>query len=177
MDGARVPVLGINFDNVTMEEALRRALALARTGGYVVTPNAEIVYDCLGNPEARDAVNSASLVIPDGIGVIYAARILGTPLAERVPGIELGEKLLPLLARSGYSLYLLGAKPGVAEMAAENLCRKYPGLTICGTHDGFFKDERTVLDDINARHPDVLYVCFGAPKQELWMQRHGVRSR
>ena len=77
------------------------------------------------------------------------------------------------MAGEGLSLYLLGAKPGVAEKAAENLRAQYPGLVIAGTHDGYFKEDGPVVEDIRQSGADVVFVCLGAPKQELWMEKNG----
>ena len=151
----RIDVLGVGFDNLTMTEAVSRGAALLEEPGchYVVTPNPEIVEVCRENPAAMQAVNGADLVLPDGIGVIKGAAMLGTPLKEKTPGIEFAAGLMEKMAERGRSLYLLGAKPGVADMAAERLQKQYPGLKIAGTHDGYFKED--------------------APKQELWMARNG----
>ena len=139
----RVDVLGVGFDNLTLEEAAERGMELLRAEGphYVVTPNPEIVEVCRENPAAREAVNGAALVLPDGIGIIKGAAMLGTPLKERVPGIEFAARLLERMAGEGMSLYLLGAKPGVAETAAERLREQYPGLRIAGVHDGYFQED------------------------------------
>ena len=138
----RINILGVGFDNVTMDEALARgeALLCAEGAHYVVTPNPEIVETCRANAAANAAVNGADLVLPDGIGIVYGAKILHEPLRSRVPGIEFGTGMIERCAGLGKSVYLLGAKPGVAEQAAENLKKRFPGLVIAGTHDGYFKD-------------------------------------
>ena len=112
----RIDVLGVGFDNLTMTEAVERGMELVRSPGphYVVTPNPEIVEVCREDSGARAAVNGADLVLPDGIGVIKGAAMLGTPLKERTPGVEFATHLMDKLAEEGKSLYLLGAKPGVA---------------------------------------------------------------
>ena len=174
----RVNILGIGFDNVTMAEAVARGEELLRGGGthYVVTPNPEIVEACRENAAARDAVNGADLVLPDGIGVIYGARMLRTPLKERVPGIEFGTSLLSTCARTGKSVYLLGAKPGVAECAAEKLRQRFPGLRIAGTENGYFADDAAAAEGIRSSGADMALICLGAPKQELFMARYGAAT-
>ena len=171
----RINVLGVGFDNVTMEEAVERGMELLHSPGahYVVTPNPEIVEVCREDPMARAVVNQADLVLPDGIGVIKGAAMLGTPLKEKTPGIEFAAHLMGRMAEEGLSLYLLGAKPGVAEQAAENLRKQYPGLQIAGTHDGYFKDDGPVAEEIRRSGADAVFVCLGAPKQELWMEKNG----
>lgn len=171
----RINVLGVGFDNLTMDEAVDRGMELLNTPGShrVVTPNPEIVEVCRENLTARQAVNSADLVLADGIGVVKGARMLGTPLKGRVPGIEFAAGLMSRMAEEGLSLYLLGAKPGVAEAAGVKLAEKYPGLKIAGTHDGYFQEDGPVTEAIRESGADCVFVCLGAPKQELWMAKCG----
>ena len=175
MKQMRIDILGVGFDNLTMAEAVEEGMRLLHAPGahYVVTPNPEIVEVCREDASANAAVNGADLVIPDGIGVIYGAKILGTPLKQKIPGIEFASALMERMAAEGKSLYLLGAKPGVAELAAEKLRAAYSGLVIAGTHDGYFKEDAPVVADIRASMADVVFVCLGAPKQEKWMQKNG----
>ena len=171
----RIDVLGVGFDNVTMAEALARGAELLQSGGcrYVVTPNPEIVETCRGDAEAMAAVNGADLVLPDGIGVIYGARMLKTPLKERVPGIEFGTGMIEYCAKSKKSVYFLGAKPGVAEQAAENLKRRFNGLIVAGTADGYFEDDAAAAAAICESGADMALVCLGAPTQEKFMAKYG----
>ena len=166
--------MGVGFDNLTMQEFIGRADEMLERGskGYCVTPNAEIVYEAVNDEDYRKLLNGAALVLPDGAGVVLGAKILGTPLKGKVAGIEFGAEVCNLLAKRGGRLFLLGGKPGIAEAAAENLLKKYPGLTICGTADGYFRDEALVVEQVNAANPDVVFVCLGAPKQERFMQGH-----
>ena len=170
----KTDIMGITFDNVTMQQALERAgeiLAGDKTC-YAVTPNAEIAYEALRDESLRALLNEADLVLPDGAGVVLASKILKTPLQQKVAGVDFADGLLGMLAQNGKSVYLLGSKPGIAELAAEKMREKHPGLTICGMHDGYFMDEAPVIAAINEAKPDVLFVCLGAPKQELFMKRH-----
>ena len=171
----RTDIMGVGFDDLTLDEAAEKGAALLREEGfhYVVTPNPEIVDRARREEPFRQALNGADLVLPDGIGIVYAARLLGRPLKGRCPGIDLAGRLMAHMAESGERLYLLGAKPGVAEAAARNLEEKYPGLTICGTHDGYFKEDAPVVEAIRASGADAVFVCLGAPKQEYWMIEHG----
>ena len=175
----RIDVMGVGFDNVTMEEALQVAAAEIKLhrGAYCVTPNAEIVWEAMQDASYRKLINEASLVLPDGAGVVMGANILKRPLKSKVAGIDFADRLAGQLAQNGGSLYLLGSKPGIAEKAAENLQKKHPGLVIAGTADGYFKDEAPVIEKIKAANPDVLFVCLGAPKQEIFMAKYqGVLS-
>ncbi|MEG1108661.1 MAG: WecB/TagA/CpsF family glycosyltransferase [Oscillospiraceae bacterium] len=170
----RTAVLGVGFDSLTMQEATSKAMSLieSKSGGYVVTPNPEIVMLCRENSELAEAVENAALVLADGIGIVKGAQILGTPLPQKLPGIDFAQELFGLMAQKQMSLYLLGGKPGIAEKAAETILSGYSGIKILGTGDGYFSDDTAVIEKINACSPDLLLVCLGAPKQELWMQKN-----
>lgn len=169
----RTDVLGVAFDNVTLEEAVDRALAMLEEEGphLVATPNPEIVQRANKDPEFAGILAGADLVIPDGVGVMYAAKILGRPLKARVPGIDFAAELMKRGA--GKRLFLLGAAPGVAEQAAVNLRAAYPGLVVCGAHDGYFQEDGPVIEAIRAARADIVFVCLGSPKQEKWIAAHG----
>ena len=171
----RIDVLGVGFDNLTPEEAAAAGAALAGADGfhYAVTPNPEFLLAAKRNAPFRQALLNADLVLADGIGVVYSAKILGRPLKGKVTGIGFAQLLMAWMAEHGKRLFLLGAKPGVAEQAAANLRQIYPGLTICGTHDGYFREDTPVVEAIRSAGADVVFVCLGAPKQELWMVEHG----
>ena len=170
----KTDVLGVLYDNVTMQEALERGAALleADAPAYCVTPNAEMAYEALHDEAFRAVLNGASLVLPDGAGVVLGAKILKTPLKQKVAGIEFAQNLLPILEETGKRLFLLGSKPGVAELAAEKMLQKHPKLCVCGTMDGYFKDDSEAVARINEARADVVFVCLGAPKQEYFMQKH-----
>jgi len=170
----RIDVLGIGFDNLTKKEAEQKAYSLMqeRNRAYIVTPNPEIIMQSRKDEQFKTAVNSANLVVADGIGVIYGAKILKRPLKEKIPGIELVQDLFAQMAEEKRSVYLFGAKPGVAEKAAKRLEEQYEGLSVCGHHDGYFTEDAAIIDEINHLQPDLLLVCLGAPKQELWMHKN-----
>lgn len=171
----RTDILGVAFDNVTMAEAVDRAMALLEREGphLVVTPNAEIVQQARSDPEFAALIAQADLVLPDGVGVVYASRILGRPLKGRVPGVDFAGALMDRMAKLNKRLFLLGAKPGVAEEAARRLAAQHPGLTVCGVHDGYFREDAPVVQAIREAGADVVFVCLGAPKQEKWAAAHG----
>ena len=170
----KTDVMGVQFDNVTMGEALENARQLLAAGEtcYLVTPNPEIVYEAMHDADFRSLLNGAAMVLPDGVGVLLGAKILGTPLQEKVTGVDFAANLLGVLEEEGRKLYLLGSKPGVAELAAQKMLEKHPNLRICGTADGYFREEGPVVEQINAAAPDVLFVCLGSPKQEHFMKNH-----
>ena len=170
----RVDVLGVGIDDLTMKEAVDRALSLVleHRGAYMVTPNPEIVMAAWDDPEVAEAIENADLVIPDGTGVMQAARILKTPLKEHLPGIDAATEILKRLAQDGGSVFLFGARPGIAEKAAERMKKLFPGLKVCGTNDGYGSNDATVVSKINAAKPDFVMVCLGVPKQEKWMAKY-----
>ena len=174
---SRIDVLGVSFDDLTMDEAVEIALGFMqeRRACYACTPNPEIVMAAKGDAALRAALSGAELVLADGVGITKAAAMLGTPLKSRVPGIDFASNVISRLAEGGGSVYLLGAKPLVAEAAAEKLTQTYPGIVIAGTNDGYFTDDAPVIEKINAASPDFLMVCLGSPKQELWMYANAGR--
>lgn len=171
---AECEILGIRYRNVTLQQAARDVmeLAAAHESRYVVTPNPEISECCVKNSALRQAVQEADYIVPDGIGVILASRICGTPLQERVSGYDLALALLPLIEKARLRLFLLGAKPGVAAEAAEKIRAKYPQIPIVGVEHGYFSDDAAIIRRINDQHADVLFVALGSPKQEIWMHAH-----
>ena len=180
----KINVRGVYFDNVTMDEAFRKAVTLIETEGfsYMVTPNSEIVQACVENPALYDVVNTADLTIPDGIGVVYASKILKTPLKEKVAGVEMAAKIIEYAAKEHKKLYFFGGakasdgKKAVWELAADALREKYPAIEIDG-RDGFFGEEETddIIDAINQSGAQILFVCLGAPKQERFIYKNRKR--
>ena len=163
----KTDILGIQFDNLTREEAKEAGAALLRSPEfhYAVTPNPEFILAADKDLEFQKILNQADLVLPDGIGVVYSAKILGTPLKGRVAGFAFACDMLDVLNEMGGRLYLLGAKPGMAEEAGRRILESHPNIVLCGTHDGYFKDSDPVAREVAQAQPDLLFVCLGAPKQ------------
>ena len=172
----RASMLGCSIDQVDMRQTLLRIGELIEQGdpAIVITLNAEIIYRALENPKLRSIINRAALVTPDGVGVIWAGKILGLVFPERVTGIDLLHVLCGQAAVKQWRIFLLGAAPQVAEQAAKRLMDEYPGLMICGFRDGYFseQEEAALLEDINGTRPDIVAVALGSPKQEYWMDKH-----
>lgn len=172
----KINVLGVMVDKVTMESATDRLMEFLKEDAphAVYTPNSEIIMRAYRDEKFCDTLNSAELITPDGIGVVYASKILKDPLSERVGGFDLSGKLIERVADGSASLYFFGGKPGVAEQAKEKLCEKYPQLEVCGVSDGYFdaEKEKAIIEDIKSKKPDILFVCLGAPKQEEWILAH-----
>ena len=172
----KVTILGVSFDNLTCKEACEMIFTACRMKkGFplsVVTPNPLMVMNARKNGELMASLESADLSLADGIGVIAAAKRLGTPLPERVTGIDTAYSVLERLSEVGGSVYLLGAKPGVAALAAEKLTEKLRGLRVVGTHHGYFKDSDGIIADIKEKAPDLLAVCLCSPRQEIWVHNN-----
>jgi len=173
----RANILGCQVDLVNMQEALEfieQVIEQRARDIQVVTLNAEIIYQATQNEELRHVINQASLVTADGIGTVWAARTLGYSQKERVTGIDLLQNLCSRSALRGWKIYLLGAKPGVAEQAARVLEQTYPGLNVCGSRDGYFSptEEKEIIKEIKTQKPHILFAALGAPKQEIWLSRN-----
>ena len=175
----------IPIHRVNQEEALRRMRGFFKEEGVdlIVTPNSEIIVNALQDPELKAILQSASLVIPDGIGLVYASQLMGEPLTQRVTGIDFLEKALEWLEEQKKGIFLLGGKPGenrekdVVNMAALEMKARFPNLLIKGTHHGYFRpeDEDDVVDKIRQSQAEFLCVAMGSPKQEKFVHRNRYR--
>ncbi len=174
-----VDILGVQVHRITMEAALREIARLVESGGerYVVTVNPEFVMTARRRPEFRRVLNAADLSLPDGIGLVLASRLLGAPIPERVAGSDLVPRLAGIAAERGWSIFLLGAAPGVAERAAQVLRRRFPSIRIAGTFAGSPRPEHDgeIVPLIREAGPDILLVAYGAPAQEMWIARNRQR--
>ncbi|NOS79474.1 MAG: WecB/TagA/CpsF family glycosyltransferase [Nitrospira sp.] len=176
MKPKRIEILGIPVDCVTMEQAIEWAESKLQ-GNHpctILAVNPEKVMRAQHDPELLGQLRSADLLIPDGIGVVLAARLLGLGHAARVPGAELMPKLCERAALKGYSVFLLGATPEVNQQAVAVLRDRYPGIRIVGSQHGYVKEEDmpAVITRMNECKPDFLFVALGSPHQELWMSRY-----
>lgn len=178
----RIEILGVPLDKVTLEQAAQEVERMLEEGNtkVIVTPNAEIIMAAQKNPALKSAIAASDLILPDGIGVVIASKIIGSPLPERTTGFDLMVKMLEMAAGRGLSVYLLGGKPGIAEEAAKNILSRFAGVKVAGTHHGYF-DERQqdeVVQKINEAKPHFIFVGMGAPRQELFMMnnRHHINA-
>jgi N-acetylglucosaminyldiphosphoundecaprenol N-acetyl-beta-D-mannosaminyltransferase len=177
---ARVRIGQLEIDAVTFAEALDRITELVerRRGGAVFTPNVDHVVKAEHDPDFRRAYSHADLCLADGMPLVWASRLLGSPLPEKVSGSDLMHPLMRLAAERQWRVYLLGGRPGVAQEAGEKLTRELD-VTIVGTDspvvgsDGTDKSSEQTLERLSAASPDLVLVAFGAPKQELWIDRLG----
>lgn len=172
-------ILGVRVDDVTYDETLQCVERMLAFGGthQIATVNVEFIMEARRNPEFRRVLAAATLCVPDGIGMLWASRRQGTPLRARVAGVDLVEILAERAALQGWRVYFLGAPPGVAERAATVLSERYPGLVVAGCYSGSpsIAEENAICERIRATQPDVLFVAYGAPNQDLWIARNQAR--
>jgi len=180
----RVRMFDVDFDALRLDEASQRLLGWAseRKSRVVVTPNVDHIVQIESRPELLPVYNTADLVLADGQPLIWAARLLGTPLPERVAGSDLFPLLLQQAQhRGGLRLFLLGGKTGIPERAADNIRRDYPWINVVGTHSPPLGFETRALENeqavtaVASADADIVLLALGAPKQELWAHRE--RSR
>jgi len=175
-----VHILKMPFAAITAETALAKMESwLDEDNNHiVVTPNPEGVMQARRNPKFQNALLKADLRLADGIGITLAAKYKRKPLPERVRGVDTTFALFERLNRQGrsFTVYFLGAKPGVAESAKKRMEKRYTSMKVVGYHHGFFKedspDEKKILTEINKLSPDILLVCTGMPRAEIWANKH-----
>jgi N-acetylglucosaminyldiphosphoundecaprenol N-acetyl-beta-D-mannosaminyltransferase len=171
-----VRILGVRVDAVTLQTSLVRIIAMMNEPRlhHVVTINPEFIMEANQNPAFAAVLERADLAVPDGTGLLVAARLRGAVLGSRVPGVELVQQLAALSARHGWRVFLLGAAPGVAEAAAAALVRANPALQIGGCYSGSPREDEAdaLVGAVAAARSDVLLVAFGSPQQDLWIARH-----
>ena len=171
----KVNILGFHIDNIRMAEAIERInrFIRERTPRQIITANSLMLNAALDNNKLKEIFQRSQLVVPDSVGILLAGKILGQPLQERIPGIDLMYELYALCQKEKYSIYLLGANPGVAAQAAENIRRQFPGLNITGTHHGYFtgREENLLVNEIANQKVDILFVGLNIPYQEIWIDK------
>jgi N-acetylglucosaminyldiphosphoundecaprenol N-acetyl-beta-D-mannosaminyltransferase len=191
-----IKILNIKFTTLKEKEILEKILKLLKIQkkSYICTPNPEMLLEAEKNLQFKKVLNNSIFNIPDGIGILWAAEqfsnknskikaILTLPfspllkkkiLKNRITGTDLMQKICQILQKTNYKIFLLGAKKGIAELAAKKLTKKYPLLKIAGTFAGspFKKDEKNIINIINKSNADILFVAYGAPAQELWIAKN-----
>ena len=177
---ARIKFMNTCIDNLTMSETLNEIdkLIQKKICSYVVTPNVDHIVRLEKDEELQKVYKNASLILTDGKPLIWISKWYKTPIKEKISGSDLFPKVCELAANKNYTMYLLGAAEGVADTAAKNLMKKYPGLNVVGTYSppfGFEKNEQEMIKiktQIQEFHPDILIVGLGCPKQEKFMYYH-----
>ncbi len=174
-----VDILGIPVDCVTMPQALEIVAGFLSEDRVhkIYTPNAEIMMQAQRDPELKEILKNADLLVADGAGVVLASKILRRAVPCKVSGIDMAREMFRLFDGNKASFYFFGSKPGVAEKATENIVAMHPGVKVAGCRNGYFKDydEDSIINDINASGADILLVALGAPKQEKWITRNSGR--
>ena len=177
---ARIKFMNTDIDNLTMAETLNEIdkLIQKKNCSYVVTPNVDHIVRLEKDEELQKVYKNASLILTDGKPLIWISKWYKTPIKEKISGSDLFPRVCQLAANKNYTMYLLGAAEGVADTAAKNLMKKYPGLNIVGTYSppfGFEKSKQEmnkIKTQILDVHPDILIVGLGCPKQEKFMYYH-----
>lgn len=166
-----VEILGVHVDRADFASALEKGKAFLESDSAhaIYTPNPEIIMKAYRDAEYTDVLNRADMVVPDGIGVVYGSKIVKRPVKERVAGFDLSCALLDYAAKAEKKLYLFGGKPGVSELAAEKIKERYPGILIAGTSHGYHESYDHIAPLIRESGADLVLVCLGAPKQEIWI--------
>ena len=157
-----VKLLGLNIDSFSFEEAVKYAKNIS---GLIVTLNPEMVNNAFENPDFAEIINSAELVIPDGVGVELGLKILGKNV-KRIAGIEFSRRMIEECAKNQQSVALIGAKPEIVEKTKENLQKEFPELYITYIHDGYFDNDETIINEVKIRQPRLILCALGSPKQE-----------
>jgi N-acetylglucosaminyldiphosphoundecaprenol N-acetyl-beta-D-mannosaminyltransferase len=181
MQPKRVEILGVPVDCLTMDRTIELAASVLAGGEprSVMAVNPEKVMRARYDARLLGQLRRAGLLIPDGIGVVIAARLLGLGQLERVPGSELMPRLCELAARDSRRVFLFGAAPEVNERAAQVLRQRYRGLVVAGTQHGFLTEHEmpALIDRINSLNVDVLFVALGSPRQEDWIDQYMPKLR
>lgn len=166
--------LGVNVCDVDINEVIEEidGIIERRKPSFVVAINPEKIMKAEKDEKLLKLLNRAAIQIPDGVGVVLASKLKGGNIRSRVTGIDLMYGICQNAAKKGHKVYLLGAKPGVAEQAGEILKKRYEGLNIVGIRDGYFKDKNEVIGNIKGKTPDILFVAMGSPNQEYWITEH-----
>ncbi|MBC7223401.1 MAG: WecB/TagA/CpsF family glycosyltransferase [Anaerolineae bacterium] len=169
-------ILGVRVHRLRAAEVPEHLQRLA-TGGnslQVVTVNPEFVVAARRNAAFRRVLNGAALSLADGFGIVWASRVLGCPLPERVTGVDTMQRLCAWAAQKGWPVFLLGARPGVAERAAAVLARSCPGLQVAGCYAGSPDpvEEDGIVARVQRSGARLLFVAYGAPQQDLWIARN-----
>jgi len=169
-------IMGIPFINMTKKEFIDGELIPRldkQEQTTVVTANPEIVMKTRENSTYKQVVQASDYVCPDGIGIIYAAKLMKRPLTERIPGIEVVDDLLHAANEKGYACYFLGAEESVNEKAVARIQEKFPQLHVAGRHHGFFDlEDASIAEEVAQTKPDIVFVAMGAPNQEFWISTY-----
>lgn len=179
-----IRIFGVKIDKLTQKEVLEKIdnYLKGEVTRTIYTPNTEIVMEAKKDEKLKDILNDGDIVIPDGIGLIYASKIKKKNLPERVTGCDVSFEILDIANENGYSVFLLGGEESVSKEAGEKLKENYPNIKLAGVQNGYFKgahigqpgheEEINIIENINSSNADILFVGLGAPKQEIWIDEN-----
>ncbi|MCL5105580.1 MAG: WecB/TagA/CpsF family glycosyltransferase [Armatimonadetes bacterium] len=171
-----ISLLGVKINRVDMAATLDAIRGFIKSGEphMIVTADASMVVRAREDEEFRNILNNADLITPDGSGILKGASMLGTPLIERVSGCDICQELCRLSAEEGFSIFFLGSEPGIAEQAAENLKKDYPGMHVAGTHHGYFRpdEDAIIVKMVRDSGATILLAGMGIPRQEKWIVKY-----
>lgn len=174
-DSVRRRILGMELDPVTLSDACGRCAAAVGGGGRIVVGvlNVAKLVQVQKDQPLREAIERCDLVIADGLPLVWAGRMLGQPLPERVAGIDLFLALLREADRRSWSVFLLGATQAVLDEVLARVAREYPGVRVAGARNGYFQaeEESSIVEDIRSRRPDLLFIGISTPKKEFFLDR------
>jgi N-acetylglucosaminyldiphosphoundecaprenol N-acetyl-beta-D-mannosaminyltransferase len=174
-----ITIMGVRIHNITehtaMDRITRGISQNERTGGMsVYFTNVHTIHLAKRNQKFRAAINNCDLMLSDGSGLSLAGKLFGTPIIQNLNGTDFTPALFSSSMKEGWSIYLLGARPDVVMRCRERLMERYPQLNIVGYHDGhsLHEKEQTIINDIRAKQPDILFIALGSPLQEMWIATH-----
>ena len=177
----RIEILGCKIDNLSMEETLQKVEGFIKSGRphQHVVVNVDKLVKASRDPELRRIINECALVNADGMAVVWASRLLGKPLKERVAGVDLFESIMQRAAMKTWRVFLLGAREDVVSRVKQDYEQKYPGLTVAGYRNGYWaqEDEASVVGQIEAAQADILFVAISSPKKEQFLNRYQAEMR
>ncbi len=177
----RIEMMGCQIDNLSMEETLDRVESFIVSGKphQHVVVNVDKLVKASRDPELRRIINDCSLINVDGMPVVWASRLLGKPLKERVAGVDLFEALMERAAQKGWRVFLLGAREEVVSGVKERYEIKYPGLVVSGYRNGYWSadEEAGVVEQIKQANADLLFVAISSPKKEHFLGRYQAEMR
>lgn len=171
----KIAILDIPFTDTTVKGMTKIINKKIQHGEkcFIVTANPEIVMYAQENDTYKNIILSSDYIVPDGVGIIFASKILRTPLTERVAGFDLMSEMLLLAKEENYRIFLLGAKDSVVKRAVKNIREKYEGIQIVGYHHGYFRiEDQEIVEKVIATKPDIVFVATGYPRQETWIYNH-----
>jgi N-acetylglucosaminyldiphosphoundecaprenol N-acetyl-beta-D-mannosaminyltransferase len=177
LDPARAVILGCQIDRLSMSQTVQRCRDVIASGDVTqhMSINAAKLVSLQKDPELRTIVEQCGIVNADGQAVVWASRLLGDPLPERVAGIDLMQELIALAEREALAIYILGARDDTLELAVQRIRENHPRLDIAGYHHGYFTDDddERISAEIRAAKPQILFVAMSSPRKEYWLGAHG----